>query len=61
MDFSKIASDPNMANVMNNPDMIKTAMEQMKKNPEMLKSMAKMMGPNNPMASMLENSSPVKN
>lgn len=30
----------------------------MKKNPEMLKSMAKMMGPNNPMASMLENSSP---
>jgi hypothetical protein len=31
----------------------------MKKNPEMLKNMAKMMGPNNPMASMLENSSPV--
>jgi hypothetical protein len=27
MDFSKMASDPNMANMMNNPEMIKTAMD----------------------------------
>ncbi len=30
--------------MMNNPDLIKASMEQIKKNPEMLKSMSKMLG-----------------
>jgi len=43
---------------MKNPDMIKMAMEQMKKNPDMLKNMSKMLGDNHPLSGLLSKSSP---
>lgn len=46
-----------MSGLLQNPDMIKMALEQMKNNPEMLKSMTGMMGPNHPLAGYIERSS----
>lgn len=43
---------------MQNPEMMKTAFDQLKANPSMLKNLSQMMGPNNPMSKYFENSTP---
>ncbi len=55
--MADMANNPQVQEMMKNPDMIKNMMKSM--NPDMIKNMGKMMGDNNPMASYLEKSSPV--
>ena len=50
--------NPDYSQIMNNPEMVDTAMNIMKNNPEILKNMGSMLGKDHPMSKYLKNSSP---